>query len=163
MKPTWRAFSSMTIAVPSFSARTTPDRKEYFIDSTLDTYRHLAAPSKARQGKNPAHALEIFAALIGERLRRSDLSPFAFNPGEKDEAGKQVLQGGLHPMDEVQRKRALVVIAKIQCALDRGVQHFDGAGKRLSDVSSIIAAWAHGGLIIKEPSNGEAIGSWIRQ
>jgi uncharacterized protein YecA (UPF0149 family) len=65
-------------------------------------------------------------------------------------------------MDEIQRKRAIAMIAHIQGALDRGVQHFDGAGQRLADISSIIEAWAKGkGLAIQEPRNNQAIERWI--
>ena len=66
-------------------------------------------------------------------------------------------------MDQVQRQRALAVISQIECDLERGVQHFDRSGKRLTEVSAIIAAWAHGGLTIKEPENHQVIGNWIRQ
>ena len=65
-------------------------------------------------------------------------------------------------MDEVQRKRAIAVIAHIQGALDRGVKHFDRSGKRLSSVSAIIEAWAGGGgLVVQEPENNQAIEQWI--
>ena len=65
-------------------------------------------------------------------------------------------------MDEVQRKRAIAVIAHIQAALERGVKHFDGSGQRLADVSSIIEAWAQGsGLVAQEPENHQAIEQWI--
>ena len=61
-------------------------------------------------------------------------------------------------MDEVQRKQAIAVIAHIQGALDRGVQHFDRSGQRLASVSAIIEAWARGGgLVVKEPGNNQAI------
>jgi hypothetical protein len=66
-------------------------------------------------------------------------------------------------MDEVQQRRALAVITPIESALERGVQHFDRSGKRLNEVSSIIAAWAHGGLTVKEPENHQLMESWIRQ
>jgi hypothetical protein len=66
-------------------------------------------------------------------------------------------------MNEAQHQRALAVINKIECALERGVRHFDGSGKRLSDVCSIIEAWMHGGLTVKEPENHRVIDNWIRQ
>ena len=43
-------------------------------------------------------------------------------------------------MNEAQHKRALAVISKIECDVERGVQHFDRSGKRLTEVSAIIAA-----------------------
>ena len=66
-------------------------------------------------------------------------------------------------MNEEQRQRVTRVVDRVQAALDRGVEHFDRAGKRLTDVSAIIAAWAHGGLTVKEPENHQVIGNWIRQ
>ena len=60
-------------------------------------------------------------------------------------------------------KDALGVITQIEAALERGVQHFDCSGKRLNDTSSIIAAWAHGGLTVKEPENLQIINAWIHQ
>jgi hypothetical protein len=65
-------------------------------------------------------------------------------------------------MDEVQRKRAMAVIAKIQSALDRGVAHFNREGRRLTSVSTIIEAWARGGgLVVQEPENNQAIARWM--
>lgn len=65
-------------------------------------------------------------------------------------------------MDEVQKQRAIGVIASVQCALDRGVQHFDRNGKRLISVSAIIEAWARGGgLTIKEPEHRSVVANWI--
>ena len=49
-------------------------------------FKHRASEKPAVAGLEAAPL-----ALSGTRLRRSHLSPFAFNPGEKDEAGKQVL------------------------------------------------------------------------
>jgi hypothetical protein len=66
-------------------------------------------------------------------------------------------------MNEAQHQRALAVISKIECDLERGVEHFESSGKRLTDVSAIIAAWVHGGLTVKEPENHQVIGNWIRQ
>jgi hypothetical protein len=63
-------------------------------------------------------------------------------------------------MDEVQKQRAMAVIAKIQNALDQGVAHFNHEGRRLTTVPAVIDAWAHGGLTIKEPGKKEAIQQW---
>jgi hypothetical protein len=65
-------------------------------------------------------------------------------------------------MDEQQRQRVIKVVNHIQAALDRGVEHFDGNGKRLGSVAAIIEAWARdGGLTIKDPRNDEVINTWI--
>jgi hypothetical protein len=48
-------------------------------------------------------------------------------------------------MDEVQKQRAITVIASIQRALDQGVAHFNREGRRLTTVSAVVDAWAHGG------------------
>jgi hypothetical protein len=64
-------------------------------------------------------------------------------------------------MDEQQQKRALSIIAYTQCALDQGAEHFDCNGKRLKSVSAIIEAWAHGGLIIKEPEHRSVVAKWM--
>jgi len=66
-------------------------------------------------------------------------------------------------MDEVQRKRAMAVIAKIQGALDRGVAHFNRAGRRLTTVSAVIDAWVHGGLTIKEPGKPVTVQRWRKR
>jgi hypothetical protein len=67
-------------------------------------------------------------------------------------------------MDEVQRKRAIGMMAHIQGALDRGVQHFVSAGQRLTSVSAIIEAWVRGaGLVAQEPENDQAIERWIHE
>jgi hypothetical protein len=66
-------------------------------------------------------------------------------------------------MDEVQKQRAITVIASIQRALDQGVAHFNREGRRLGSVVAIIDAWAHGGLTIKDPRNDEVINTWIQQ
>jgi hypothetical protein len=50
-------------------------------------------------------------------------------------------------MNEEQQQRLTKVIERIQAALDRGVEHFDRAGKRLGSVTAIVEAWVHeGGL-----------------
>jgi hypothetical protein len=65
-------------------------------------------------------------------------------------------------MDEIQRKRAIALIAHIQNDLDRRVQYFGRSGQLLSSVSAIIEAWARGGgLVAKEPENRQAIEQWI--
>jgi hypothetical protein len=67
-------------------------------------------------------------------------------------------------MDEAQTRRAVGVITHLRSALERGIQHFDGAGKRLNDVSSIIEAWTRGnGLVVKEPENHQVMEKWLRQ
>jgi hypothetical protein len=66
-------------------------------------------------------------------------------------------------MTEEQRQRVTRVIDRIQAALERGVEHFDRQGKRLGSVSEVIAAWAHGGLTIKDPDHHQVIEKWIRQ
>jgi hypothetical protein len=66
-------------------------------------------------------------------------------------------------MTEEQRQRVTRVIDRIQAALERGVEHFDRSGKRLGSVAEVIAAWARGGLTIKDPDNDAVIEKWIRQ
>jgi hypothetical protein len=67
-------------------------------------------------------------------------------------------------MTDEQRQRVTKVINGIQTALDRGVEHFDRAGKRLGSAAAIIEAWARdGGLTIKDPRNDEVIKTWIHQ
>jgi hypothetical protein len=65
-------------------------------------------------------------------------------------------------MDEVQKQRAITIIASIQNALDQGVAHFNREGRRLTTVSAVVDAWAHGGLTIKEPGKEETIQQWRR-
>jgi hypothetical protein len=65
-------------------------------------------------------------------------------------------------MDEVQKQKAMAVIARIQSALDQGVAHFNREGRRLTTAAAVIDAWAHGGLTIKEPGKPETVQQWRR-
>ena len=67
-------------------------------------------------------------------------------------------------MNQEQRQRVTNAVDRVQAALDRGVEHFDRAGKRLGSVAAILEAWMRdGGLTIKDPRNDESIRTWIHQ
>jgi hypothetical protein len=53
------------------------------------------------------------------------------------------------------------VHVRYRCA-HQGVAHFNKEGKRLTTVSAVVDAWAHGGLTIKEPGKEETIQEWSK-